>query len=204
MPTEKQVGLVELVYGGPYPVVSTDPLAQARYEAMRATGQSHRFAEMAALRVFPGVMTDSVFLEGHCNGSQFAGQEKIGDHYRKIAEDAGQDVKGKVYISGLAQFPGDPRAWVDGRGDVKRLCEERNWSCDGAVSHDAPVLPAKEVGLDTQLVTKEVDQLMKQYPEMKREEVAEDVWNMRKPHWVRESVPDEVIHASGQPDNVQG
>lgn len=116
-----------------YPVVSANKVIQSRYEAIRAKGESHLLAEMLAFQQGPALMTDAVFLQGHCNGNQFEGQEYVGNHHKMMAREAGVDVTGKVYLSGLAAYPGDPRAWVSGRGDVKKLCEERNWSCEGSV-----------------------------------------------------------------------
>lgn len=82
----------------------------------------------------PAVMTDSVFLEGHANGNQFENTPSLGDFYAREAKAQGVDTKGKVYLSGLASHPGDPRAWVSGRGDVRKVCEERGWHCEGAVN----------------------------------------------------------------------
>src|SRR5258708_4634056 len=107
---------------------------QVRYERMRADGLSHNLAEMFALQRPPSIAgTDSIFMEGRCNGSQFDGQEAIGDLYKAEATAAGVDTTGKVYLSSLADHPGDPRAWVSGRGDVQRVCEERGYGCTGAV-----------------------------------------------------------------------
>lgn len=97
-------------------------------------GTSPTLAEMFASAQAPCAVTDATFLAGHCNGSQFAGQEAEGDFIRRVAESEGQSVKGKVYLGGLAKYPGDPKAWVDGRGDVKKVCEERGWNCEGSVN----------------------------------------------------------------------
>lgn len=101
---------------------------------MRRTGVGHKLAEMFALQSPPAAMTDSVFMAGNINGGQFAGQPDVGDLYRKTAEASGVNPKGKTYISGLAEYPGDPRAWVSGRGDVSRLLSERGWGAEGAVN----------------------------------------------------------------------
>lgn len=78
--------------------------------------------------------TDAVFLEGHCNNSQLEKMDRRSAAFlSREAEQAGVNVKGKVYLSSLAAYPGDPFAWVDGKGDVQRVCERRNWNCDGAV-----------------------------------------------------------------------
>lgn len=115
--------------------ISRDPVIQARYEEMIAAGESHMMAEMLAFQAAPGLNTDDTFLRGHCNGNQFAKQPHVGDFYKKKAEAAGVDTTGKVYLSSLAQESGDPEAWVSGRGDVKRICAERNWDCEGSVTH---------------------------------------------------------------------
>lgn len=81
----------------------------------------------------PALNTDAAFLAGTENGRQFEKQPAIGEFYRKVAEKEGVSVTGKVYKSSLASYPGDPRAWVSGRGDVQRLCEERGLECSGAV-----------------------------------------------------------------------
>jgi hypothetical protein len=89
----------------------------------------------------PACITDATFLAGHCNGSQFEKTPYIGDYYRCEAEAAGVSTKGKVYLSQLAEYPGDPRAWVDGRGDVQRVCEERGWGCGGSVNVQGAAMP---------------------------------------------------------------
>jgi hypothetical protein len=121
-------------------VISDDPEVQSAYEAMVAAGESHSIAELLALRTFPGIKgTDAVFMEGRkLDGSQFQGQDLVASHHLKKARDAGVNPVGKHYLGGLADHPGDPRAWVSGLGDVRRVCEERGWSCDGAVKVDAP------------------------------------------------------------------
>jgi hypothetical protein len=126
-----------------YPIISNDPVLQAEYEAMREAGESHNFAEMAALRAPPGsIGSDRAFLEGHCNGRQFEREPIVGDYYKREAAAAGVDITGKVYLSQLAERPGDPRAWVSGRDDVKRVCEERGWGCQGSVTVAAQGLGA--------------------------------------------------------------
>lgn len=117
-----------------WPVISRNDEQQALYVALRMDGMSHPLAEMLALQSPPMSNTDREFLEGRggCY-DQFKGQQEVGDYYSRLARGAGVDTTGKVYLSGLAAYPGDPRAWVSGRGDVKKVCEERGWSCDGSV-----------------------------------------------------------------------
>lgn len=104
-----------------------------RYAECIADGCSPSLADMLASASPPGCVTDATFLAGHCNGSQFSKTPGLGNRLREIAESQGQSTSGKVYLGSLAKYPGDPEAWVDGRGDVKRVCEKRGWGCDGAV-----------------------------------------------------------------------
>src|SRR5262249_30874220 len=111
----------------------TYPGVLSLYRECRGNGMGHRAAVMHALGEPPMTNTDREFLHGHCNGNQFEKKEHIGDYYKSVADAHGVDVKGAVYLSGLAEFPGDPKAWVRGRGDVQKVCEERGWNCNGMV-----------------------------------------------------------------------
>lgn len=82
----------------------------------------------------PFLMTDSTYLEGHANGSQFEKTPSRGDALKKACEAMGGSTTGKVYVAQLASCFGDPKAWVSGRGDVQKVCEERNMGCEGAVT----------------------------------------------------------------------
>lgn len=104
---------------------------QAYYVAMRLDGVEHKLAEMLACQQPPQSKTDREFLLGI--GEQFADNQALGDYYGRVAREHGQNPKGKKYLSSLAAFPGDPEAWVDGRDDVRRVCEKRGWDCDGDV-----------------------------------------------------------------------
>jgi hypothetical protein len=82
--------------------------------------------------------TDREFLEGHVNGSQFAKTPHMGDFYQAEAQAAGVSTTGKVYKASLAEYPGDPRAWIGSREDAKKLVEERGWNAEGAVTVRSP------------------------------------------------------------------
>jgi len=110
--------------------------------------------EMFAVGQPPGGMTDSVFFSGmSTNGSQFGGgklAEQMGDKLAKDLIARGGSPKGKVYIGGLAQYPGDPEAWVSDRSDIRRVCEERNYDAsdelNGKVLHKADTRKCIEHG----------------------------------------------------------
>lgn len=115
--------------------VSDDPQIQAAYEAARRRGETHGIAEIIAFRQPSGTKgTDRAFLAGHHNNNQFENDPVYGDYVRKVAERAGVSIKGKVYKSSLAEYTGDPRAWVSDLSDVRKLCEERGYTCEGAIT----------------------------------------------------------------------
>lgn len=143
-----------------YPEISDVPEIQREYVRMRRKGESHNVAEMLATQAGPSLMTDARFLMGKTEGS--------------------------VYMSGLARYPGDPKARVSSRHDVKKICRKRNWSCEGSVkvkSVEHEVAPGPAVAPD--IVEREVNQIIALEPEKagKRQELREEVTEQIKPHW---------------------
>lgn len=164
--------------------------AQKRhYDECIAKGCSHSLAEMFALGVPPMSNSDREFLQGQWR--QFEDSPHVGDYYKRQAESQGVDVTGKVYLSGLAAYPGDPRAWVGGRGDVKKLCEERNWNCHGSVEHRAEQMePPRAIPVAPDLIDEEVRDIVEGCPDrLSAQQVAdirEKVTEARTPHWAKE------------------
>ena len=96
---------------------------------------TQNMAEVLATRSFPGTRTDAEFMKGRYSGDQFAHAPWLGDYYRKVAEGHGVNPAGKYYCAGLADFPGDPTAWIDGRGDVERVAREKGYKVSGMVEY---------------------------------------------------------------------
>jgi hypothetical protein len=96
--------------------------------------KSSRLSDMLSEQRAPHGVSDCTFMKDTANGKQFQGQEQAGNHYREVAESLGASVTGKKYIAGLANFPGDPEAWVDSRGDAQRLLEKRGWGSEGTIN----------------------------------------------------------------------
>jgi hypothetical protein len=169
------------------------PQQRAHYEQCVARGTSHQLAEMFALGQPPQSKTDKEFLSNWgANGSQFEDNPEQGDFYAAEARRQGIDITGAVYLSGLANFPGDPRAWVRGRGDAKKLCEERGWGCSGDVNvRPAPVLCQQHgVALGEDIIESEIDTILEDVPEQERhlvdmEDLREQVIANRGPHWAQ-------------------
>jgi hypothetical protein len=172
-----------------WPTISDDPVVQRHYEEMRMAGESHNLSEMLALRAPPMSNTDREFLQGHVNGNQFEGSEDIGDQYKREAEAAGVSTTGKVYLGGLAAFPGDPKAWVAGRGDFQKVVEERGWGCEGAVNVTAPQkAPIPDIDVADDILDREVGEIVAAHPEGERidkTDLKEQVREKRKPHWAK-------------------
>lgn len=160
----------------------------AHYNECIAQGCNHNLAEMFALGSPPMSNTDREFLEGQHR--QFENTPHFGDYYKRQAESQGQDVTGKVYLSGLAAYPGDPRAWVSGRGDVLKVCQERNWNCRGAVNYTAQERePPKPIPVGRDLIENEVRDIVESCPEplsnKQVKDIAEKVTDARTPYWAK-------------------
>lgn len=168
-----------------YPVVSDDPEIQAHYEHCRSQGTSHMLAEMFAFSQPPGSDTDTDFMRGSENGRQFQGKPEIGNEYRRVAESLGGQTKGKKYLSSLAEFPGDPRAWVDSKGEIRKVCEERGWGCNGRVNVKVrnDVAPPEHVAIGEDILREEVAREVE--AGTRPREAKEKVLSKRKPHWAK-------------------
>lgn len=121
-----------------FSIISENPDTQKMYETMRINGEGHNVAEMLALRQFPSVNTDDTFNRGKGEHMLNELQPIVRERYLSEAKKAGISIAGKHYYSGLARFPGDPKAWITtgsgARGDVERLCKKRGWGCRGSVN----------------------------------------------------------------------
>lgn len=152
------------------------------YDLSIANGCSPRLADMLASRSFPGTKgTDRSFMQGRkLDGSQFEGLPLVGRHHLSKARAAGVSTTGKYYSGTLARFPGDPEAWVDSLHDVRRVCESRGWSCNGAVEIDAPKYAGEDPGpyrVADDIVDEHVARVLHDRPELapKAMEVREEV-----------------------------
>lgn len=170
-------GYLQVVSVERWPTVSDDVRVQDRYAAMRAAGESHSMAEMLATRSFPGLKgTDAVFMEGRkLGGQQFESLPRhMGQMYLEEAAKANVNVSGKYYLGTVARFPGDPKAWVSGLGDVRRIAKERGVAVVGAVNIDAPkyadgYVPPEKYRVDDSIVAEHVDNVIGERPASLRE-----------------------------------
>lgn len=158
---------------------------EAHYAECIANGCSPRLAEMFASGRAPTAKTDDTFFKGwsKTGGAQFTHPE-VRAHYLAEARRAGVSVTGKQYFSELAEYPGDPRAWVDSRGEMVRLLEERNWACSGDLTvRREPTADPEPVALAEDLVAEKVAERLEETPDAKVEDVREQVIETHAPHW---------------------
>lgn len=184
------------------PLDEMDPVARAAYDDRCAA----RFAEMIASGRPPRGKTDDTFntIQDNCNGKQFERQPAIGDLYRRQAEAAGVSTTGKVYLSALAEYPGDPHAWVSGRGDVRRRCLEKGWGCEGAVTLKGREYEHQPVALAEDIVQREVEKRLEADPDQRVEDVREKVFAERAPHWAKKCQPPPTAASSTRARRATG
>lgn len=144
-----------------------------RYCRMVMDGTSPRLAEVLALRRPPRANTDREFFEGHCNGNQFSGNEEQGEYLRRQALQHGYNPgRNDVYISQLAAFPGDPKAFVPasgGRSHIASVLRERGWGSSGSVNvaaQETEFDPTPKTPLAEDLVQRHMKRRMKDNPDM--------------------------------------
>lgn len=150
-----------------WPVISSNPEVQSRYEDMRRKGESHNFAEMAATRTAPGLNgTETAFFRGK-HQNQGLEDNFMGERMRKLARKAGISIEGKVFIGQMADKRGaeDPRAWVSSPSEIKRWCEETGAGCDGLVKVKAsPPPPPVQCRLGEDIVQEKMQEYLKKDP----------------------------------------
>lgn len=168
----------------------TSNCVYARYVASILDGCTKEEAHERTFPRVPALLTDSVFLAGNTNGSQFESQPEVGDYYKWVAEAAGVNVKGLLYVPGLALFPGDPKAWVSGRGDVERVCRERGFTATGAVNVQGGRgdVPPEDVDVAPDIVEQRVLDRLEADPSLAfrpPDEVLHETKEMLRPHWAK-------------------
>lgn len=171
------------------PVISTNPAIQAHYARCRSEGTSHSLAEMFARAKPPRAEDDTTWLTS-MNALQKDLFEKapqfMRDHYQKEAAAQG-NISGAVYMPNLATYPGDPKAWVHGQGDVKRRVEELGWNATGAINVKArdDQAPPDDVGIADDIVEEAVMCELDAHPELQvTPELIQATRDKIKPHWV--------------------
>lgn len=93
-------------------------------------------------RCFPRLNTDTTFLANRGTLDQQIEDPIVLDRVIKGAKKQGYTPKpNDVYLSGLADYPGDRKAFISGndaKGHIRKVCEEKGVGCHGSVNIPMP------------------------------------------------------------------
>lgn len=146
------------------------------YAKARREGATDKFALMVSMQRAPGGLTDDVFFAGVPTLADQIGSQVRTKRLVEIARRHGYNPSPyDMYQSGLARFEGDPEAFVSkaqGRGYIKRLCEQRGWACEGLVNvkarepEDDPLADRNCIPMAPSLIKQNAAKLIKQDPSL--------------------------------------
>lgn len=148
----------------PIEQVSDKTNVQAHYLKLRRSGFPHVHAKRLAHGRWQGIglKTDTTFMAGRQQQDEFDGNKQLRATAEAKARAAGVNPTGKFYCAGLAKERSDPEAWITGEGDVRRICKERGYGCEGSVTVKQPeVVPDHDEGpyrVADDIVHEEIDQ----------------------------------------------
>jgi hypothetical protein len=131
--------------------IAEDWLKTLYYVMLRMQGTEHVWASMSACRKCGRQKgSDTAFWE-HARSRM----ENMSPYMRNLLLDkaakAGISTTGKFHMGGLGP-PDDPKAWVSDTSDIKKVCVERNYSCEGHVNHEGTEVPPKQIPLADDLI----------------------------------------------------
>lgn len=110
---------------------------RVRREEPRRDRDGDKWATMLCLNAFPGVRTTDTFWAGRKSWVDVYGEEYANDVKKRLAKKGVNLKAGDEYMPELAEYRGDPKAVVPfggARSHIKKVCEERGWACEGAVT----------------------------------------------------------------------
>jgi len=130
-----------------------------------------RFKDIIVSGRFPPIRTDSTFLANHGTLSkQFENDDRQLDKVVEEAKKRGYNPSpNDTYIPTLARYTGDPLAFVPAgnpRGHIKKVCEQTDRACEGAVEVGRTSKPMPEtVRLGEDLIQEEAAMRIMENPE---------------------------------------
>lgn len=141
-----------------------------------------KWAAMLSLQAPPGIHTTDTFWSGRKSWVDVYGEE-YANRTRKALAAKGINLKaGDEYMPELARHPNDPEAVIpfgNARGYIKRLCENRGWACDGAVTtkhrepEADPLADENCVPMGMDLVRKKASAMVRSNPALRSKTKAE-------------------------------
>lgn len=147
------------------------------FAALRRSGQSVGFAAMIAMQKSSGIATTDTFWSGRKPFWEVYGQGYANNVRKKLSARGVNLGDNGEYMPELARFTGDPEAVVPFSGSrdyIRKLCEKRGWSCNGAVNVSArqpdrdPLADEHCVPLADDLVVKNASRLIRENPDLGR------------------------------------
>lgn len=138
--------------------------------------QHDRFVRMLADQSPPRCLTDREYLAGHYGAKwhetdPITRAKRIKNYRRLTGRNPPQNA---VYEERLASQPGDPDAFLSGRGDLLRLARKRGLKMSGAVEYTPPELPPKpRVRLAEDVIQDSIVDHVRRDPALKRKPAAE-------------------------------
>ena len=141
------------------------------YESLAESSDRDReeLAYVLATHSPPGLKgTDRAFMQRSDQDDGLVGDfaTMYRENYKKAT---GSLPHGKRYMSTLARFPGDPRAFVSSQGEVLEICRKENWNWHGTnehKAHDVPPPPEKPYEVAPDLVDKKIARLTRENPDI--------------------------------------
>ncbi len=124
----------------PHDIAKAHPSRQRLYLHMIDKGESPMLAEMCALQQAPQINTDDTWFAAFGDlEDQFKGDARGLKQITDSAQQHGyKPMPSDVYYHGLAEFPGDPKAFIAQAHGVKThirtVCEERGCASKGLVN----------------------------------------------------------------------
>lgn len=123
--------------------------------------RQHRPPKRTTLDLCMNVIgTDTTFMAGSQECDGLTAQNRA--HHQAMAKAAGVSTSGR-FCPELAEFRGDPKAWVHDRQDVKDYCERTGHGVDGMVevqARERPPVEKKPYRVAPDIVKKEVDRIV--------------------------------------------
>ena len=100
-------------------VAATVPCARCGEDCERYFGNT----------VFGIGLCDTQWVRENWHNREFERDPRMGDHYHAGARRAGVSTTGKRYSHALADYPGDPEAWVGSLSEAKEAACRKGLSC---------------------------------------------------------------------------
>jgi hypothetical protein len=155
---------------------------RVRKETRDKGGSSDRWAAMLALQAPPGVQTTDTFWAGRKSwvdiyGESYANTVKRGLAAKGVNLLAGQEYMPELVRPGYGPKNPDPEAVVpfgNARGYIKKLCEKRGWSVNGAVTvaerapERDPLGPESCKPMGEDLIRQKARKMIQKNPDLKR------------------------------------